>query len=106
VIGRNRFDSRHGSESEAVGIRYQARNAEALSMAQSRKLFGGAPVISANVEVTSAGWPIAAAQAASSIFTAGSGPIVSNSRRASSGEISTMRSERPMARPMVETCSN
>ena len=72
----------------------------------SRKVFGGAPVISANVEVTCAGRSIAAAHEASSIFTAGSGPILSNSYRASYGEISTMRSERPMARPIVETCSN
>ena len=66
----------------------------------------GAPVISATEDVTCAGWPIAAAQASTNIFTAGIGPILSNSRRASSGEISSMRSERPITPPMVDTCSN
>jgi hypothetical protein len=72
----------------------------------SRNVFWRAPVILATVDVTCAGWPIAAAQAWSSIFTPAADAIVSNSRRASSGEISSMRRERPITRPMADTCSN
>jgi len=64
--------------------RNHARNSAALSVAQSRNVFAAAPVISSTVDVTCAGWPMAAAQAASSIFSATNGPIVSSSRLASS----------------------
>jgi hypothetical protein len=73
-------------ESKAVFRRDHARNSAGLSVAQSRNVLAGAPVISSTVDVTCAGWPMAAAQAASSIFTATNGPIVSSSRGASSGE--------------------
>ena len=55
--------------------------------AQLKKVLAGAPVISSTVEVTKAGWPAAAAQASSSI----PGMMPANSRRASSGRISSMR---------------
>src|SRR5215469_8529167 len=91
---------------DAKARRDHARNSVALSVAHCRNVFAGAPVISATVEVTCAGWLKAAAQASSSIFIAGRDPTLSNSRRASSGEISTMRRERPITRPIVDTCSN
>ena len=111
--GRNRRNSRDGlcrKESKSVSqvfvTRRYARNSAALSVAHSMNVFAGAPVISATVEVTCAGWPIAAAQASSSMFTAGNGPILSNSRRASSGVISWMRSVRPITPAIVDTCSD
>jgi hypothetical protein len=100
--GSNRNDE-HSSTPRGQarsGIRDYERKCAALSVAHSRKVCAGAPVISATVEVTCAGWPPAAAQAVSNIFTAGRGPIVSSSRCASSGEISSMRSERPITRPI------
>jgi hypothetical protein len=57
---------------------------------------------SATVDVTNAGWPIAAAQALSSTFTTNAGMRVSNSRRASSGEIC---SEQPQTPPMIDISS-
>jgi hypothetical protein len=76
--------------------RDHARNSAALSVAHSRNVFAGAPVISSTVDVTCAGWPMAAAQAVSSIFTATNGPTVSGSGRASSGDISSMRNEQSL----------
>src|SRR5579884_2310716 len=52
-----------------------------------------------------AGWPIAAFHASSSMFTT-SGGHDDHSRRASSADISSMRSVRPSTRPIVDTCSN
>jgi hypothetical protein len=77
-----------------------------VTVAHSRNVRAGFPVISATEEVTKAGWPIPADQASSNIFTTDAGMIVANSRRASSGDISSMRNERPMARPIVDTWSN
>jgi hypothetical protein len=83
-----------------------ARNSAALSVAQSRNVLGAIPVISGTVDVTCAGWPMAAAQAWRSMFTATSGATASNSCRAWSGEIFSMRSTRPSTRPIADSCSN
>src|SRR5260370_18687452 len=64
-----------------LGVRDHERNSPALSVAQSISVRAGIPVISATEEVTCAGWPIAAAQALSSIFTAGTGPPIRHTRR-------------------------
>jgi len=64
------------------------------------------PGSSPTVCVTYAGWPIAAAHDVSSISTTGAGHVGPHSRRASSGDISSMRSERPITLAIVDICSN
>ena len=98
-------------ESEA-GFSLQSEFAITLETLQRYRLpsrgtsLGVLPEISAIVDVTCVGWPIAAAQASSSIFTPIAEAIVSNSRRASSDEISSICNERTITRPIVDTCSN
>ena len=75
----------------------------ALSVAHSRNARAGLPVTSATAEVTNAGCPTEAPQASSSMFTTNNGPKYSNSRRASSAEISSTRGEQPTARPIVDS---
>lgn len=58
-------------------------------MAQTRKVGGGDLVISSNVDVRNAGWPIAADQASSNMFIMEAGNIGRHSRRASSADISS-----------------
>ena len=96
-MGREPHCSPRGAATRTRRVKESyARNSAAWPAAQSRNVRAGAPVISATVDVTSAGCPIAAAQASSSIFTTNRGMIGSSSRLASSGEISSTRSERPM----------
>jgi hypothetical protein len=63
-------------------------------------------VSSATLLVTYAGWPTAAFQDVNNMFTTGAGQVAAHSRLASSGDISSMLNERPIARPIVDTCSN
>ena len=57
------------------------------------------------VEVTNAGRPIVAPHAVSNMSTTGAGQMPAVSRRKASGDSSSNGIRRPMAVPMIRTCS-
>jgi hypothetical protein len=98
---RRRFRKwRRGACSQRIG-----RNAEALSRTQSANVRAGLPVTSCTVDVTNAGCPLAAAHASRSMLATGAGIVADHTRRASSGEISSIWSERPRTCAIVAICS-